>query len=779
MDYRPKPEVGKEFKEGNGTTFKVISEPTDDGVYVLKTMPNGSTSKILMTINKWNSKHFPEEGNSGSGGSKSTGFVLDIDAEGHFTITKDGKVVGTADIRGPKGEEGKQGEKGPRGDAGPQGHQGIPGVDGNTWTPVVTDDGNGLYFVNADGERHPKEGTFNIRGARGDKGDKGETGDRGERGPQGESGANGKNGDTWTPVVSEDGETLHFENQNGDKTPTYQIRGKQGEQGIQGQTGERGIQGPVGPKGNDGKQWKPEISTDGKQLRFVNELDATDFTPWYNIQGSKGDTGGEGPRGKDGPVGPYFIPSVNADGELTWSNTGTGIKNPAPRNIKGDRGPKGDDGVTYHPIVKDGVLYWYDDKGNLIKETTPVKITGVKGETGLQGGRGLSAYQIWLKQGNIGTEQDFLDSLKGEKGTPAPPANFSFLDVEDYTCPIQKIDTNLIVDKDEGTKSPEDIIEERKKDIEDLRKKGHEKDFQKANRVGRFKKAMWWCAGVDRDLLTMCPADHSKYVGVGTVILFTAFMAWFSSFIAINLVFPTVHIDIGWFGKNGIDLPLWAIIFATFWAAMIFFLDRFITNTMYSDGKVTISKQEFICGLPRIIIAIFLGIVISAPLELKIFEDKIEMEMDTQKRLERVAEEKKAESRANRKFQDLLDGLELKRKTFERQQTQSNNSLDKLNAKRPKDKIQKQSGSYLGRDGEYHDYEKSVNLNAKAQKNWDEDTTNIKAKATYTSSVQAATDSINAVNSRIHILEEQRDSMVSAEIKDILHQFDVNFDSRL
>ena len=30
---------------------------------------------------------------------------------------------------------------------------------------------------------------------------------------------------------------------------------------------------------------------------------------------------------------------------------------------------------------------------------------------------GLSAYEIWLQQGNEGTEQDYLDSLKGEKGT--------------------------------------------------------------------------------------------------------------------------------------------------------------------------------------------------------------------------------------------------------------------------------------------------------------------------------------------------------------------------
>lgn len=33
-----------------------------------------------------------------------------------------------------------------------------------------------------------------------------------------------------------------------------------------------------------------------------------------------------------------------------------------------------------------------------------------------EGPRGLSAYQIWLAEGNTGTEQDFLDSLVGTTG---------------------------------------------------------------------------------------------------------------------------------------------------------------------------------------------------------------------------------------------------------------------------------------------------------------------------------------------------------------------------
>ena len=41
--------------------------------------------------------------------------------------------------------------------------------------------------------------------------------------------------------------------------------------------------------------------------------------------------------------------------------------------------------------------------------------------TACEGTPGKSAYEIWLEQGNTGTEQEFLDSLKGTPGTPGTP----------------------------------------------------------------------------------------------------------------------------------------------------------------------------------------------------------------------------------------------------------------------------------------------------------------------------------------------------------------------
>lgn len=445
-------------------------------------------------------------------------------------------------------------------------------------------DDNGILSITQDGKPIQK---LDIRGPEGKPGANGMPGQNGAPGQPGQDGAPGQPGQDGAP-------------------------------GKDGKRGEKGDQGETGPKGEDADLWKPQITPDGKYLFFENQKG--EKTEKYPIQGAKGDQGGEGPRGVEGPAGPVFTPSVNSDGIISWSNNGKGLSNPNPISIKGDKGDKGDKGVTFHPVIKDGVLYWHDDKG-LVSSISPVKISGKQGDRGDVGPQGLSAYEIWLKQGYRGTEQDFLDSLKGEKGTPAPPANFSFKDVEDFTCKIQKIDTDLIVDSETPTESPEEIIESRTEEIKKLREEGHKKENQAKNRVGWFKKFTWWCAGVDRDLLTMCPSDHAKYAGVGTVILFTALMAWFSSFIAMRLVLKAPMDQF----NNGETIG--AAVFAVFWAAMIFCLDRFITNTMYSDGKVTISKQEFICGLPRIVIAIFLGIVISAPLELMIFDKEIKTKL--------------------------------------------------------------------------------------------------------------------------------------------------------
>lgn len=137
---------------------------------------------------------------------------------------------------------------------------------------------------------------------------------------------------------------------------------------------------------------------------------------------------------------------------------------------------------------------------------------------------------------------------------------------------------------------------------------------EKSSLINEF---LWSCAGVNKQILRQCPSDYAKYAGIGGTILFTALMACFSGGYALTFVFGDWRIG---------------AVFGLFWGLLIFNLDRFIVNTMYSDGKVTISWQELKAGLPRIIMAIFLGIVISYPLELKLFDDEIQVKIDEMKK---------------------------------------------------------------------------------------------------------------------------------------------------
>jgi hypothetical protein len=140
----------------------------------------------------------------------------------------------------------------------------------------------------------------------------------------------------------------------------------------------------------------------------------------------------------------------------------------------------------------------------------------------------------------------------------------------------------------------------------------YESPMLEHKKSGFINEFLWTCAGVNKAVLRQCPSDYAKYAGIGGTILFTALMAMLSGGYAMFYVFDSTYI---------------AIAFGIFWGLLIFNLDRFIVNTMYSDGKHTISWAELQSGLPRIIMAIFLGLVISTPLEMKIFNDRINSQL--------------------------------------------------------------------------------------------------------------------------------------------------------
>lgn len=121
---------------------------------------------------------------------------------------------------------------------------------------------------------------------------------------------------------------------------------------------------------------------------------------------------------------------------------------------------------------------------------------------------------------------------------------------------------------------------------------------------------LWWCAGAYQDLLKECPSEQTKYAGLGGVILATFILAALSAGYAVYSVF---------------DNSLWAFGFALIWGVIIFNFDRFLVATMRKYG-VSRRKQIWM-AMPRLILALLIGVTIARPLELKIFEKEIDVQI--------------------------------------------------------------------------------------------------------------------------------------------------------
>lgn len=114
------------------------------------------------------------------------------------------------------------------------------------------------------------------------------------------------------------------------------------------------------------------------------------------------------------------------------------------------------------------------------------------------------------------------------------------------------------------------------------------------------------CSGADKNLLQGCSeGEQTKFVGVGATVFFTAVMAFIASAYALFTVFDSVY-------------P--ALLFGVVWGLLIFNLDRFIVSTIRKRDRFW---SEFLQATPRVILAIIIAIVISKPLEIKIFEKEI------------------------------------------------------------------------------------------------------------------------------------------------------------
>lgn len=131
------------------------------------------------------------------------------------------------------------------------------------------------------------------------------------------------------------------------------------------------------------------------------------------------------------------------------------------------------------------------------------------------------------------------------------------------------------------------------------------------------------CSGADKHIIETCSnGEQNKYAGIGATVFFTALLAWIASAYALYTVFDNVYL---------------AAFFGLVWGLLIFNLDRFIVSTIRKREKF---GQELWQATPRIILAIIIAVVISKPLEIKIFQKEIDAQLLKEKNEMAIANKK-------------------------------------------------------------------------------------------------------------------------------------------
>lgn len=140
------------------------------------------------------------------------------------------------------------------------------------------------------------------------------------------------------------------------------------------------------------------------------------------------------------------------------------------------------------------------------------------------------------------------------------------------------------------------------------------------------------------------PSEHNKYVGIGATIFFTGLFAALAASHALYFVFS----------GSTYAFPA-SLVFGTLWGLAIFNLDRYIVSTI--DKSASPFKQ-ILQATPRLLLAILIGIVISRPLELKIFDKEIKEQLKINYLNGQIERINKQNSTFNQKYQNELTKLQ-------------------------------------------------------------------------------------------------------------------------
>lgn len=208
-------------------------------------------------------------------------------------------------------------------------------------------------------------------------------------------------------------------------------------------------------------------------------------------------------------------------------------------------------------------------------------------------------------------------------------------------------------------------------------KKSQQSINQTNHKINWFQKFLMVCSGGNIHILRKTPSEWNKFAGIGGIVLFTAVFATLSAGYAMYTVFDNIWASVG---------------FGILWGLMIFNLDRYIVSSIKKTGTWW---NQVLMAIPRLILATFLGIIISKPLELKIFEKEVNKQLNTI--IQR--NKKQLQGEMNGRILQQSGPFETEKKQISEKIAQYQMSYDSASVELEKEILGKQSGLTSGKEG--------------------------------------------------------------------------------
>ncbi|WP_157963969.1 DUF4407 domain-containing protein [Actinocorallia populi] len=125
-----------------------------------------------------------------------------------------------------------------------------------------------------------------------------------------------------------------------------------------------------------------------------------------------------------------------------------------------------------------------------------------------------------------------------------------------------------------------------------------------------FGSFLIWLSGANTEILRLAPSERPKYQGMGGAVLTTALLASLAMFFAMQMAVKASFLG--------------ALVVSLVWFWAILNLDRWlVTSLQRSSSRWDLVKV----AVPRLVLALLLGLVISTPLVLQVFDAEIRTEI--------------------------------------------------------------------------------------------------------------------------------------------------------